>query len=219
MKNLYKTLLAVTAFGFTSIASAAVFDFGAIANGNEYGAESISFTDNGVTVTATGWAGLNPTGTTPDYFAYLDSGNAGLGVCQNLNGDQCAPTSDDNVTYTETLRLVFDHEVTIDGIIFVNGDHNTDFAGNFILTVDGISDTYALTNDFALPDLFGTVFEFYNPNSGGDSNVSNNQQFYINELTTGTRGLDEPPAVPIPAAVWLFGSGLLGLVAVARRKA
>jgi len=24
--------------------------------------------------------------------------------------------------------------------------------------------------------------------------------------------------VPVPAAVWLFGSGLLGLVAVARRK-
>jgi len=25
-------------------------------------------------------------------------------------------------------------------------------------------------------------------------------------------------AVPVPAAVWLFGSGLLGLVGVARRK-
>ncbi len=28
-----------------------------------------------------------------------------------------------------------------------------------------------------------------------------------------------PPAVPVPAAVWLFGSGLLGLVGVARRRA
>ncbi len=27
------------------------------------------------------------------------------------------------------------------------------------------------------------------------------------------------PAIPVPAAVWLFGSGLLGLVGVARRKA
>ena len=26
------------------------------------------------------------------------------------------------------------------------------------------------------------------------------------------------PAVPVPAAVWLFGSGLLGLVGVARRR-
>ena len=28
-----------------------------------------------------------------------------------------------------------------------------------------------------------------------------------------------PPPIPVPAAVWLFGSGLLGLVGVARRKA
>lgn len=38
------------------------------------------------------------------------------------------------------------------------------------------------------------------------------------------RGLDNPglnvtpSAVPVPAAAWLFGSGLLGLVAVAKRK-
>ncbi len=31
-------------------------------------------------------------------------------------------------------------------------------------------------------------------------------------------GLITPSAVPVPAAVWLFGSGLLGLVGVARRK-
>jgi hypothetical protein len=31
-------------------------------------------------------------------------------------------------------------------------------------------------------------------------------------------GFVAPPAVPVPAAVWLFGSGLLGLVGVARRK-
>ena len=27
------------------------------------------------------------------------------------------------------------------------------------------------------------------------------------------------PVVPVPAAVWLFGSGLIGLIGVARRKA
>ncbi|MCL7422975.1 MAG: hypothetical protein M8364_18955 [Methylobacter sp.] len=31
-------------------------------------------------------------------------------------------------------------------------------------------------------------------------------------------GGDEPPAVPVPAAVWLFGSGLLGLIGAARKK-
>jgi len=31
-------------------------------------------------------------------------------------------------------------------------------------------------------------------------------------------GVDMTLAVPVPAAVWLFGSGLLGLVAIARRR-
>ena len=31
-------------------------------------------------------------------------------------------------------------------------------------------------------------------------------------------GTFEVSSVPVPAAVWLFGSGLLGLIGVARRK-
>ena len=34
--------------------------------------------------------------------------------------------------------------------------------------------------------------------------------------TFGTRSL---PEVPIPAAAWLFGSGLIGLIGIARRRA
>jgi len=29
----------------------------------------------------------------------------------------------------------------------------------------------------------------------------------------------ETTVIPVPAAVWLFGSGLLGLIGIARRKA
>ena len=36
---------------------------------------------------------------------------------------------------------------------------------------------------------------------------------YIRVLTNFS-----PSAVPVPAAVWLFGSGLLGLIGVARRN-
>jgi hypothetical protein len=31
-------------------------------------------------------------------------------------------------------------------------------------------------------------------------------------------GGTQPELIPVPAAVWLFGSGLLGLVGVARRR-
>lgn len=37
-------------------------------------------------------------------------------------------------------------------------------------------------------------------------------------ITDGSGYGPAPSAVPVPAAVWLFGSGLLGLVAVARRR-
>jgi len=38
-------------------------------------------------------------------------------------------------------------------------------------------------------------------------------------LTLANGGSGPPPPVPLPAAVWLLGSGLLGLAGVARRKA
>ena len=44
--------------------------------------------------------------------------------------------------------------------------------------------------------------------------------FSVNkDLLDATAGHFLVKAVPVPAAVWLFGSGLLGLIGVARRKA
>ena len=42
-------------------------------------------------------------------------------------------------------------------------------------------------------------------------NFSGSAVFGVDDVRTG--------AVPIPAAVWLFGSGLIGLIGLARRKA
>ena len=56
-------------------------------------------------------------------------------------------------------------------------------------------ETYALDMDVHVPAAFTSVP--YSLHMEGTINAS---------------------AVPVPAAVWLFGSGLLGLVGVARRK-
>ena len=40
------------------------------------------------------------------------------------------------------------------------------------------------------------------------------QWYYVGTID----GFEAPAEVPVPAAVWLFGSGLAGLAAVARRR-
>jgi len=57
------------------------------------------------------------------------------------------------------------------------------------------------------------LFDFNNDATGG--------QRYIIDNFEGTFGTSENPpgsVIPVPAAVWLFASGLLGLVGVARKK-
>jgi len=56
-----------------------------------------------------------------------------------------------------------------------------------------------------------------NPSTGELVNVEFGEE-YITNLTFDPNQLTISAAVPVPAALWLFGSGLLGLVGMARRK-
>jgi len=56
-----------------------------------------------------------------------------------------------------------------------------------------------------------------NPSSGEVVNVDFGDE-YITNLTFDPSQLTITAAVPVPGAMWLFGSGLLGLVGMARRK-
>ena len=51
------------------------------------------------------------------------------------------------------------------------------------------------------------------PYAGGSNNPIGSYSIFVRELETPVLS-----SVPVPAAVWLFGSGLIGLIGVARRK-
>jgi hypothetical protein len=72
------------------------------------------------------------------------------------------------------------------------------------------SDGYWSAAEYAPNTGTAWFFDMYNGyQSGGDKGIS----FYGWAVQSG-----DVSAVPVPAAVWLFGSGLLGLIGVARRK-
>lgn len=230
MKKLIIKGFATFALCLSVSAHAATFDFANIAEGlassatldsytgsvgsgpfsGELGATNLNFSSGSIGLTASANFGGG------SIAAYLDSYSGGkpggLGACQNLTGGlQCNPNSDDNVTTNESLKLEFDQVVTINSTTFRNGNHGTSFTGVFDLTIDGFT-TFGITlaHLYNVP-LTGTSFTFSNPNVGGGSGVSNDKQFYIETM--------EVAAVPVPAAVWLLSSGLLGIIGVARRKA
>ena len=219
--------VAITSFG----ADSATFDFANIADGvpssatldsytgsvgpgpftGELGAAAMNFSSDGIGLTATGFSTSGAT-----YNAYLDStwthggggGQGGLGVCANLNlARQCAPSSDDNVTLGEILVLEFEQLVTI-SITFINGAHNPTFAADavFGLVIDGIDQGNQPLTSLFTTRLTGKKFELINDAPNLDTDL---YSYYVNPMTA---------VVPVPAAVWLFGFGLLGLVAVARRR-
>lgn len=217
-----KVLLSLFFTMFAAQGNAATFDFIGEANEKIYkagiqGEQGYTGTSyvrevDGITLTAQGQSISDDGKTWDDASVYLDSrwnnGNAGMGVCKVLSGstNQCNPGGDDNVTLGEKLILDFGQQVAISEIIMSNGVHELDFTGQFSLTIDGV--------DMGQPDLasvFTTVligqrFELWNNNT---TEVAS-KEFYIGSMTVS--------AVPIPAAVWLFGSALMGLVGVSRRK-
>ena len=71
---------------------------------------------------------------------------------------------------------------------------------------------FGLTNLTAGPDVSGGVTVEFTAICGADAGCFSN--LAIDNVTVTA----DVNAVPVPAAVWLFGSGLLGLIGVARRK-
>jgi hypothetical protein len=146
----------------------------------------------------------------PAFHPYLDAGNAGLGVCKQLDGAmQCDPANDDNVSFGEAVAVMFeDSKMNITGLSFRDANHNLLGLGN-----DGLVKIFTANGD--LTALFSTFIAMA---ASADAFFADtrfiafkfvNTQFYVSAINA---------QVPVPAALPLLVTGLAGLGAAARRK-
>ena len=150
-----------------------------------------------------------------EQFAYLDWGNAGLGVCKdalgapslanpNSGANSCNPRSDDNVTVGEYLEFVFDQNVLVENLWF-NNNHDGGFGAGDMVKINGV-DYPVMTGYAGGINGIGT----FSLLAGEVLTIGySNEEFYMSGMAVS--------AVPLPAAFWLFGSALLGFVTIGRR--
>jgi len=151
------------------------------------------------------------------------------GMCALQTSGYCAVAFDNPADYPDPSL----------GIWQFPSDPATDYAGFFLTAVDGGTQLMSTVdgNPFntenvsitqAGPDgLLGTADDVVwtgNRHTDGISGIRmDNGPFPGFNANFDVRTMDltgvTVSAVPVPAAVWLFGSGLLGLVGIARRKA
>lgn len=207
-----KVMLFITIL-FSGVATAATFDFAAYAdNDGEAGYVQYDRVEGGQHLHAQGGT-LNATGTAGNQtHAYLDAGNAGLGVCSTGldNSAQCIDSSDDNILPGEAVAIWFDENVTLTDVTFRDAWHGTNFAKDaYFMFGQGVigSINWVQVSLSGLVSLSGIVGatnsnDFWFWNKGSD-------QFYISSLS----------AVPVPAALFLFAPALLGFLGLRRKAA
>lgn len=207
MKMLY-VAVALAGMALATSAQASVFnmDFAALAYHNEGDVEGniYHFGDLSVTLSSSS-------------HAYLDdlSGGlpAGLGVCETVNSSrQCSPSYNDNISAGEWVTLTFNKVVNIlAGTTFRDDNHHDISDSLSTLLVSAILPNGLNTGlqQFSFGRIHGSssiplrAITFLN----GGQNPDN---FYVNSISFA--------AVPLPAALPLFGAALAGLGLVAGRR-
>lgn len=210
-----KSLLALAASVLTmagiSAASAATLNFnewsGLYPDGLDHSAASYSQTVGGLTMTVTA------TGNASDKVAYRP--NAGLGVLCTSGCFLDSPEMGSDLIKgegREVLTFTFSQAVNLQKIGFYLFDNNIDKA-RLSYGASSIDINSAPTDNSGKP-----VVGFSQYSVGGAPLVTSFSvaargsvtSFRISDITVNT--------VPVPAAAWLMGSGLLGLAGVARRR-
>lgn len=176
------------------------------------GNPNLSYTVDGLTVTASGTYNGNPAIAMQDREKpWSDTRGAGLGVYKPYT---TLDTSDDNIDLGEVLKLVFDREVTILELILRADKHNADnWSPGAFFYFNGDMTFFPVGTGSLAGSWTGTEFTFAHsgglsdPEGGGPSH-----DFYVAALVV------EPTEVPdVGSTFALFGFAILALVGLRRR--
>ena len=206
-QKLLQSFAGVALLSLASFSMAATYTYDFDADENERGGQPLNFGDLNVYGCKNGQSAN----------AYLDSGfRAGLGVCGTLLDQQqgtnwCNPGSDDNLQVNEVLKFVFDVSKKI-SVVGINGPH-TEANGEWVRIWTDTQgwDLLQVTSDKITLGFYLTTLKVFGTMSGWKADKwgrGTTTDLYV-------AGINE---VPIPAAAWLFGSALLGMAGLRRRK-
>ena len=154
----------------------------------------------------------DPTLTIDSVAIFDDAGITGVGI-ERVPVGYFSLTVRDNGIGQNFLLVDFPDPVSVDE----DGNIAAVFQDGVFQTLSNVSTSGGLPR--------ASLIDGNNGNNAGGLNVSGGSLFwffpisgvweYTLQSTTVTGSI---PVVPVPAAIWLFASGLLGLAGVARRK-
>jgi hypothetical protein len=155
--------------------------------------------------------------------SFTETGTAVLDSAGTLTIDKTGLNSTNNGNFTLTSQIVWSGTVvgnsfnvtsgTVKNVSCTAGTSACSTNLNLGVTT-ALSVTPASGNGGGLPTP--SAFNIANGGAYNSDVYGFNHLLHTASVTTFTN--NAPPAVPVPAAAWLFGSGLLGLAGTARRR-
>lgn len=188
---------------------------------------TLSFT--GTTDTGTGMeavfsvnsADITPTTASGDLINVIDGSNFPLNGARFNSGG--------NSTVFDTANAYYGPDINFETFEFRAGDSSSALQLGFVygatFLYDPNTNNVTLTASVRDPVTFGFVEHIYTGSNfsinlldldpNGLNGFTNTENFTVDTLNISVTGVS---AVPVPAAAWLFGSGLIGLFGFARKK-